>query len=165
MSKFKCPYLVSRSRKDSSTNLAVKQLLSFMSCCFMSSCKTSATNVTLEILNSLMNCCHMYIKVSLSCKASITNVALERFLSFINRYYMTIQNCLLCRSWMLYSLLSHVHSSLSLMYHGKICTSWVVNRLSSVCTNLLTTNCTKGGSDLVWYSIDRDIFKTESIFL
>ena len=24
---------------------------------------------------------------------------------------------------------------------------------------------TKGGSDLVWYSIDRDIFKTESIFL
>ena len=22
----------------------------------------------------------------------------------------------------------------------------------------------KGGSDLVWYSIDRDIFKTESIF-
>ena len=23
---------------------------------------------------------------------------------------------------------------------------------------------TKGGSDLVWYSIDRDIFKTESIF-
>ena len=23
----------------------------------------------------------------------------------------------------------------------------------------------KGGSDLVWYSIDRDIFKTESIFL
>ena len=23
----------------------------------------------------------------------------------------------------------------------------------------------KGGSDLVWYSIDRDIFKAESIFL
>ena len=31
--------------------------------------------------------------------------------------------------------------------------------------NLFWHEVTKGGSDLVWYSIDRDIFKTESIFL
>ena len=30
---------------------------------------------------------------------------------------------------------------------------------------ILSNKITKGGSDLVWYSIDRDIFKTESIFL
>ena len=28
----------------------------------------------------------------------------------------------------------------------------------------LAAQMSKGGSDLVWYSIDRDIFKTESIF-
>ena len=35
---------------------------------------------------------------------------------------------------------------------------------SQVYIHLAFNRLTKGGSDLVWYSIDRDIFKTESIF-
>ena len=41
-----------------------------------------------------------------------------------------------------------------------------VEEISSkiILTGILDILCTKGGSDLVWYSIERDIFKTESNF-
>ena len=54
---------------------------------------------------------------------------------------------------------------LSILYFTTQWTS-VGTKLANSMVPLVEGNSevTKGGSDLVWYSIDRDIFKTESIF-
>ena len=48
---------------------------------------------------------------------------------------------------------------------GTLVTHNQAKYILKLCLILRIGIATKGGSDLVWYSIDRDIFKPESIFL